>query len=671
MSDQSSPAFNPSLTDTVSDSGTLLQRQRKKRKKSVIKRLFLTLFLIILLAGSCFGIYWLLFREEPRSAVTDKTLFGSLDRAIEGAGTTVPAETLAVTAVSRAVIKEMFVKAGDTVTAGQLLYTQDDSEVDRQIDNYKKEIEKSKEEILEHETAILEQQKNIIAHTVSINGYNADIAELQNTKDKLTIRADFSGKITKLSAQKGDTVKAGAVLAHLTDETVMKLTQYFSYAYKDNVKLGMPAEVYVSSQTPPVSGTVTDIQWVERLTDEGMKCFAVTVELPNPGILKEGGSASCALIHTDGTRMYPSVDGTLSYKSSVSLTAVAAGEILFVGTTDYAHANAGDVLFIIDESSYEMQLENLKKQIESVNKQIESANKQIVNLEEKIVTVREKIAETEASIEEAEESRAKYAMRSEISGRVMYCTVTAGSRPNTSSAIITIYNMDTMTLSVNFDELDADYVREGTPVTVTRTSASGETDYKGIISYLSPEATSSGGVSTFAAKIEIDSRGELASGISVTYKIALGDVEEGVLAPVAALKSYDEQYYLYVKSDTRPENAVDLINPDIEIPKGFYAVPVEVGNANEQYIRILSGVEADTEVFTRYRQTAPSSGKTTGESEEDEESIAADTTASGRWPNSGSGFGGTNQFPSNSGNSGGGYQRPTANNGSFQQGGRG
>lgn len=168
-------------------------------------------------------------------------------------------------------------------------------------------------------------------------------------------------------------------------------------------------------------------------------------------------------------------------------------------------------------------------------------------------------------------------------------------------SVITIYNLETMNISVNFDELDVDYISEGTPVTITRTSAEKNTYYSGTITYLSPEATSSSGVATFAATIEIDSKGELSSGISVTYSISLGDSEDGVLAPIAALKNHDDKYYIYVKSDTRPANAVDLTDPEVEIPVGFYAVPVEVGNSNTQYIRILSGVAEDTELRWKRR----------------------------------------------------------------------
>ena len=52
------------------------------------------------------------------------------------------------------------------------------------------------------------------------------------------------------------------------------------------------------------------------------------------------------------------------------------------------------------------------------------------------------------------------------------------------------------------------------------------------------------------------------------------------------------------------------------MPDGFYAVPVETGVSNSQYVRILSGVEEGVEVFTRYQQAAPNGGDTTSQGEE-------------------------------------------------------
>ena len=54
------------------------------------------------------------------------------------------------------------------------------------------------------------------------------------------------------------------------------------------------------------------------------------------------------------------------------------------------------------------------------------------------------------------------------------------------------------------------------------------------------------------------------------------------------------------------------------IRDSFYAVPVEVGQSNSQYVCILSGAEEGDVVFTRYETSAPAGGDTQssgGESE--------------------------------------------------------
>ena len=155
-------------------------------------------------------------------------------------------------------------------------------------------------------------------------------------------------------------------------------------------------------------------------------------------------------------------------------------------------------------------------------------------------------------------------------------------------------------------------------VTSYRTTSSDTVYYPATLTYLSLEATSnSSGVSTFAATITIDSQGELSSGVTVYYAIDTsgGDaLTETVLAPLNALCTYDDGYYLIIRSDSRPENAIDPAETGgsvTDYPDGYYAVPVEVGDYNENYIQILSGAEQDQEVFLRYQNSAPSGGDST------------------------------------------------------------
>ena len=181
---------------------------------------------------------------------------------------------------------------------------------------------------------------------------------------------------------------------------------------------------------------------------------------------------------------------------------------------------------------------------------------------------------------------------------------------------VTLYNLDSMTITANIDELDIDSITMGMEVDITQSGAESDTHYTGTVTAISYEATNTNGVAYFPITITIPSEGALSAGVNVSYTITVGDESEGVLAPIAALKSTSEGTCLFVKADTRPDNAVDL--EDGVVPDGFYAVPVETGVSNSQYVRILSGVEEGVEVFTRYQQTAPSGGDTTSQSGEEQ-----------------------------------------------------
>ena len=588
------------------DSG---EKPRKKGRFPV--RRVVAVVIIAGVAAAAVGARALFFTEEEQVALTDTTTYGTLSTAIEGTATTMPNDSVTVTTASTAEILEVYVSAGDTVEEGDLLYVQDDAQLDEEIETYQDEMAELEEEL---------------------EGYYDQLADLQESLSALTVTAPFAGRLTEVDAEEGDSVQSGGRLAVLVDDSTMTLTQYFSYAYADQVYVGMDAGVSVASLMLNLEGTVTDVQMVERLTAEGTRCFAVTVAVDNPGALTEGMTGAGYLVADSGEKIYPAVEGSLEYGDEETIQAEVSGEITYADAVPYQMVSAGQTLFTVDGSDYEEQLETV--------------NKRITQTEEKIASAQEKI-------DEAEASRSDYGVTAEISGKVISVGVKAGESPRMEgTTAVTIYNMDTMTITANIDELDIDKIEMGMDVTIV--ASSGEATYQGTVTEISYEATNSSGVAYFPITIEIDSAGELSAGVNVSYYISTGDDEEGVLVPISALKSTDEGTCVFVKSDTRPDNAIDL--DDGVVPDGFYAVPVEVGATNSQYARIVSGVEADTEVFTRYQNAAPSGGETTsqGVDGEAQEGFPGGDFSGGDF--SGGGFPGGGQMPdfSGGGTSGGG-----------------
>ncbi len=552
------------------------QVPKKTRRKFPIKRAVALVVAAAVVVGGGFGIKTLFFQNETQTALTETTTYGSLSTVIEGTGTTMPADSVTYTTASTTEITGVYVSAGDTVEAGDLLYTQDDSELDEEIEEYQDE---------------LTELQNTLSDA------SDQLSELNERLSDLKVTAPFSGRITDVTVRTGDTVGSGTKLATLVDDSKMTLTQYFSYAYEDQVYVGMKAGVSIASLMTTLDGTVTEIKKVDRVTAEGTRCFAVTVTLDNPGALTEGMSGAGYLLTDGGEKLYPAVEGTLEPYASEDITATESGKLTAVNVDDYETVTAGTTLFVIDGSDLEDQVETTQRSI---------------------TQTQEKITQTQEKITEAEEKRSDYQVTAEISGKIIMVGVQDGESPRQAGqTAVTLYNLDAMTITANIDELDIDNITMGMEVDITQSGAESDTHYTGTVTAISYEATNTNGVAYVPITITIPSEGALSAGVNVSYTITVGDESEGVLAPIAALKSTSEGTCLFVKADTRPDNAVDL--EDGVVPDGFYAVPVETGVSNSQYVRILSGVEEGVEVFTRYQQAAPSGGDTTSQSGEEQE----------------------------------------------------
>lgn len=580
-------------------------RKAPKPGRKLVKRLLCLAVVFSLLGGVAFGVKTVFFTEEERVALTETTTYGSLATTLEGTGTTMPADSYTVSAASsESKITGVFVSAGDTVTAGQLLYTQDDTELDEQLDEYQEQIDSYQEQI---------------------SGYYDQVEDLQDTIADLTVTAPISGRVTELDVEAGDKVQSGAKAALIVDDSKMRLTEYFSYAYEGDIYVGMAAGLSIPSLMRTFEGTVTEIDKVSRVTAEGTKTFAVTITVDNPGALTEGMTGAAWLTAGSGEKLYPAVEGELEYYDRETVTAQAGGEVLSVSVKAYQDVTAGQTLLTIDGEDYQEQLADLRERI--------------ARTQESIAKLQERMAETE-------EKRGDYEVHSEIDGKVIMVNVREGEVPRQGMTAVTVYNLDVMEISANIDELDFNSISKDMPVRIVKSgSGSGET-YTGTITEISYEATNSNGVAYFPIVITIPAEGALSAGVNVSYYIDIGDAEEGVLAPLSALKSTGEGTCLFVKAEEKPDGAIEL--EEGTVPDGFYAVPVEIGATNSRYARILSGVEQDVEVFTRYQNAAPSGGETTSKSGQEEFSFPGGDFGGGRPDFSGGGmpnFGGGSGMP--------------------------
>ncbi len=514
----------------------------KRKKKSRLRTAFLLAVAVLVLGGGGFGVYRLFFYEAPVQIVTGTTVRDSITTVIEGSAVTSPTSFQMLTIPADGTVEDVFVSQGDAVEVGDPLYQLDTENV----------------------------EEDIAAAEATIADYEDQLAELYECVGNLTVTAPFGGKVTDVLVEDGDEVGANTVLATLVDESRMRLELYCSVVYKDAVAAGMSAGVSIPQYMTELTGTVESVKDVSYITPEGAECFKVTVVLDNPGSLREGLEAS-ATIDANGLQVRPSDAGTLEAWQTKTVTAKVSGTVTLRNLEEALVVSSGQVLAVIENDSYDSQISTLEKKIEAAG----------------------------LSLEDLKETLEECSATAEVAGTVIFVRIAAGDEVAAGTSCMAVYNIETMEIEADINEIQNEYIKLGMEVTITKSGASSDQTFKGTVTEVSLEATASNGVAYFPTTITIASDGALSAGVYVTYAITAAQAENAVLAPAAAVKITTAGPCLFIQSDTEPENAVDL-GGSIDVPAGFYAVPVETGMTSNNYVQIISGVGEGATVFVQY-----------------------------------------------------------------------
>ena len=233
----------PAVAERKETAAAAPQKKRRKKKKTV--RIIVTVSIILVVAaGITFGLYKLFHKtEEVKSNLTDMVTRGSITSMVEGSGVTKAKEAETITLTSGGTVLEVFVKDGDQVTEGDPLYTIDSTEALAAVDDKQR----------------------------TVTNYQKQMDALNEAVNYLNVTADFAGTLMNTTDIKvGDTVAAGTKIATLVDDSRLKLTLYFSYAYQNAISpSARRRRSSVPSTMSQLSGTVTEVDYVKRITPEG------------------------------------------------------------------------------------------------------------------------------------------------------------------------------------------------------------------------------------------------------------------------------------------------------------------------------------------------------------------------------------------------------------------
>ena len=543
--EQKSAAFSPIPAPPKKPAG------KKKKKKA--KRIIAIIVTLAILSGIAFGVWWVVFREkaaELGDAMTAMVYRGSIQSMVTGGGQAMPKDSATITLSAGGTVQEVFVADGQQVYEGDPLYIIDSSAAVEAVEEAEK----------------------------TLNAYKKELADLHASYNDLAVRTPHGGiLIDTLDVSVGNMVGAGTKIATLVDDSTLKLELYFSYAYEHMISRGQAATVSIPSTMNELSGTVSEINYVRRITPEGSVLFQVVINVSNPGSLTAGMGASATLI-SGIEEVYPYDAGLLDYSRKTDVIAKAGGEVLRSSLMDYAQVSSGQVILELDAKTND----------------------------DAVTAIETRIKTAEEAWKKAQDSLDKFNAVSPMTGTVLSCTLMPGETVEQGRVAITIANTSQMTVEARIDEMNVAYVKPGMYCDITQYGRDQVMSFPGFVESVSLEGKYENGMSYFPAIIKVDNPdGGLMSGMYVDYNLIASQSDDCLVAPVQAVKYTEMGTCVFLKADQKPDNAFDVEEMGIEVPDGFYAVPVMIGISDTYSVEILDGLEEGAEVFTQF---SPSQG---------------------------------------------------------------
>ncbi len=522
----------------------------RKKKRQIIRRGIALVIVVALVIG---GVkFWKGRSPGDTQIVTDVVSYGAITSTVEGNGLTKAKNSETITLTTPGTVQEVMVTEGQMVNEGDPLF------------------------VVDSEAARTAVQK---ART-DVEGYEKQLNTLQKDIAGLNLAAGYPGKLMDVvTLNPGDTINKGDKVAPLSDDTRLRLEQYYSYAYEGQIKAGQTVDVSIPALMSSLKGTVESVHMVSRITPEGSKLFSAEIIIQNDGALTADMIASATAVTASGEKVYPYEPGKLEYYRTGDLCSTVSGTVISSSLVDYLQVSQGQVLVRIDGESSESE----------------------------IFTVQQSLEEARKTLATAEENLANCSAVAPISGTVIGLILTPGSEVEANTAVITIADTSTIVVDATVDERNVSYVKPGMPVEIDQWG----TTFYGTVDTVSLNSKAENGVATYPMVISVDNPdGSLMTGSYVNYKLTASENDNCLVVPIQCVKSVPLEDgsaadVLFVKSDTRPDNAIDVsVTVDGLPDKGFWPVPVETGISDEYNVEIKSGVEEGTEVFT----TAPTTG---------------------------------------------------------------
>ncbi len=174
---------------------------------------------------------------------------------------TIPYKNQTVYAPQPATVKEIYVKQGDTVVAGQTLFLLYSKELDSEISKYQAELDAYRR-LIRTDGLTTEYKGEVPENRVKLSATKSHLEELYDLKKNLLIRSDFSGTVYFLKdpLSIGETLKQNEVIAKIANFKDIKVISFVPEDQIEYIKIGDAVKMRFDTNIKTVPGKVIKIR---------------------------------------------------------------------------------------------------------------------------------------------------------------------------------------------------------------------------------------------------------------------------------------------------------------------------------------------------------------------------------------------------------------------------
>jgi HlyD family secretion protein len=510
-----------------------------KKTKKIIKTAIIA---VLIISSTAAGFLWwkknASGKTQAPSFRTARVTRGNLDVVLKSSGTLEPVEDATINLKVDGRVKKVYIKEGDVVKKGDLLYELQDDEL---------EIELQKARI-----SVSQQQLNL--------------EEALKDRNKTEIYAPENGVITAVDVKPGDLVSSGTVLATLENREKAKVRAPFNPAQIKSIKVGQKADVLFLDSLYSVEGKVTGVDKAGTPSAGGGVYYYATITIEGNYYVEGQEQKVQVTVDTQNGSMQAVEEVILEPQETFEVKPQISAAISKVLVEEGDYVKKGQKLFSLDTSDVDLNIEKMQRSLEQAKLDLASKMKQLDDLK----------------------------IYSPIDGTVIEQNIREGDliKPSSNSSsedekAAVIVNYSKMQVVVPIDELDINKVKEGMPVKVTAEAAPGKV-FEGVVEKIAEQGVSQNNVSTFDVTVSLDKTPELKAGMTVDVEIPVASARDVLMLPAAAIQERNGKSFVMPAAD---KNAGNRRNRAAMAPSQGGQVEVKTGLRTEDYVVIESGLK--------------------------------------------------------------------------------